>query len=48
MDTFFARCYDLGDLLDFEDFIENFKFSKAFNYLHELIFLEKTNFYIII
>ena len=29
IDSFFARCYDLGDLQDFEDFLENYKFTKV-------------------
>ena len=30
IDTFFPRNYDLADSVDFEDFIEEFKFSKVF------------------
>jgi tubulin monoglycylase TTLL3/8 len=29
IDTFYPRCYDLGDLTDFEDFIEDFKINKV-------------------
>ena len=28
--SFFPRNYDLADSVDFEDFIEEFKFSKVF------------------
>lgn len=28
-ETFFPRCYDLGDITDFEDFIEDYKISKV-------------------
>ena len=28
-DKFYPRCFDLGDQVDFENFIENFKFSFA-------------------
>lgn len=31
--TFFPRCYDLSDEGDFEDFLEDYKFTYAENYL---------------
>jgi tubulin monoglycylase TTLL3/8 len=31
--TFFPKCYDLSDEGDFEDFLEEYKFSFAENYL---------------
>jgi len=35
IDTFYPRCYDLEDKLEFEDFIEDFKFQKAESLLKE-------------
>ncbi|CAD8066522.1 unnamed protein product [Paramecium primaurelia] len=32
-ESFFPRCYDLGDLVDFSDFIEDFKISKIHSIL---------------
>ena len=29
IDRFYPRCYDLGDQVDFENFVENFKFGFA-------------------
>jgi tubulin monoglycylase TTLL3/8 len=29
IDSWYPRCYDLGDFTDFEDFIEDFKITKA-------------------
>jgi tubulin monoglycylase TTLL3/8 len=29
IDKFYPRCFDLGDQTDFENFVENFKFSFA-------------------
>lgn len=29
IDRFYPRCFDLGDQVDFENFVENFKFSFA-------------------
>ncbi len=29
IDQWYPRCYDLGDFTDFEDFIEDFKITKA-------------------
>lgn len=29
VDSFYPRCYDLNDTSDFEDFIQEFKFSKV-------------------
>ncbi|CAD8054671.1 unnamed protein product [Paramecium primaurelia] len=34
-ESFFPRCYDLGDLVDFSDFIEDFKISKIHSILME-------------
>ncbi|CAK89533.1 unnamed protein product (macronuclear) [Paramecium tetraurelia] len=34
-ESFFPRCYDLGDLVDFSDFIEDFKISKIQSILLE-------------
>lgn len=34
-ESFFPRCYDLGDLIDFSDFIEDFKISKIHSMLLE-------------
>lgn len=31
--SFFPRCYDLSDESDFEDFLEEYKFTFAENYL---------------
>lgn len=28
IDQFYPRCYDVGDLRDFEDFLENFKLTR--------------------
>jgi tubulin monoglycylase TTLL3/8 len=29
VDRFYPRCFDLGDQVDFENFVENFKFGFA-------------------
>jgi tubulin monoglycylase TTLL3/8 len=37
-DRFYPRCFDLGDLQDFEDFIENFKFTFAETVLKRFLY----------
>ena len=40
---FFPRCFDLADLQEFEDFIENFKATKVIQDQGELRFICKRN-----
>ncbi|CAD8096838.1 unnamed protein product [Paramecium sonneborni] len=42
-ESFFPRCYDLGDLVDFSDFIEDFKISKIHSMLLEFDQNQKNN-----
>ncbi|KRX02871.1 hypothetical protein PPERSA_04074 [Pseudocohnilembus persalinus] len=36
IDNFFPRCYDLGDTQGFQDFIENYKFTKVESFLRQV------------
>lgn len=43
IDEFYPRCYDLEDANDFEDFIEEFKFTKAESVIKEFLRLKNNN-----
>lgn len=42
VDSFYPRCFELNDLSDFDDFIEDYKFTKVclflINYKYKLLF----------
>lgn len=38
IDSFFPRCYDLGERVDFEDFLDDYKLSKAISILKSFLF----------
>ena len=43
IDEFYPRCYDLEDANDFEDFIEEFKFTKAESVIKEFLRQKNNN-----
>jgi tubulin monoglycylase TTLL3/8 len=40
--SFYARCYDLYDAVEFEDFIEEFKFTYAESVLKRWVLAQST------